>query len=129
MILIAHEDELLGRSLAALLKFQAGWATSIVNDAEQILPFLQKEKPGLLLISDGFASFFSTVHAYSLQVMRAIHLEPALADLPTVMLCHGAEDAAKASALGCTPLIIPADPEEFFATVRTLVPALAAPTA
>lgn len=68
----------------------------------------------------GRVYFFSTGQAYSFRVIQAIRRQPAVADLPTVMLCHGAEDAATASALSCTPLIIPVDPDELLATIRTI---------
>lgn len=129
MILVAHEDEAVARTVAGVLRFGEGWTSGTTDDVEQVLSLVRKETPDLLLISDGFGYFFPILHTTTCEVVQQIRRDPAIADLPIVILCYEGKAASKASNLGCTPLIVPVDPDELLAAIRRLIPTSVLPVA
>ena len=108
--------------LARVLTNFGGWTTTTVNDADQLLPRAQEQRPELLLISDWFGHAVWSLDPSSYDMVQLLRHDPAFADLPVLMLCHGMEQAEKAAEAGCTPSIDPF-PEELIETVRQLLAA------
>ena len=112
-----------------MLKFGEGWTSVTTDDVDQVLSLVRTKKPDLLLISDGFGYFFPILHTTTFEVVQQIRRDPSVARVPVVMLCYEGKAASKASNLGCTPLIVPVDPDELLATIRQLMPASVPPIA
>lgn len=126
MILVAHENELHAKIFAHVLMKFGGWAVTTLNDADQLLPRLRKQRPDLLLISDWFGHAVWSLDPSSYDLVRMLRHDPTFADLPILMLYHGMKQAQKATEVGCTPVSVDIHPEELIETVqRFLVPSAA----
>ena len=124
MILVAHEDSDVAKTLANYLRKEQGYAAEVVDDAYAVVEAIQRLRPELLLITDGFAygTHGLTGGKNSFDVVAEIRKCPEIARLPMAMLCYGEQERQWAREAGCpTTLPFPVHPDELMAPIRSLL--------
>jgi two-component system alkaline phosphatase synthesis response regulator PhoP len=100
-LLIVDDDEEVGR-LVALLMQSEGHEVAFLHDAREVMPFLQRERPQLVLLD------IMMPGQSGIEVLRAIRADPRLKDLPVVMYTALSDDdkRAEAAKLGASGYVV-----------------------
>ena len=116
-ILVVDDDKEIARLLRGYLE-QAGYQVTVAHDGEKAMHLLRRERPSLLLLDlmlpdrDGW------------EITRIIRSDPALVDLPVIMLTARIEDQDKIIGLelGADDYVTkPFNPREVVARVRAVL--------
>ncbi len=116
-IIYAEDDELVGELVQATL-IDAGHAVGVVGNGRDALQVVQQRRPDLVILDISMPEMTGS------QVLDAIRLDPALYDLPVLMLTGRRSQIEEDIALkaGATEYLRkPFDPDQLVVTVDALL--------